>query len=34
MKRSRLTDSQILVVLKQTEAGTAAPDPCREGTFY
>jgi putative transposase len=39
MKRSRFTDSQILLVLKQAEAGTAVPDPCREhgistATFY
>lgn len=30
MKRSRFTDSQILAVLKQAEAGTAVPDLCRE----
>ena len=30
MERSRLTDSQILAVLKQAEAGTAVPDLCRE----
>ena len=39
MKRSRFTDSQILAVLKQAEAGTAVPDLCREhgissATFY
>ena len=39
MKRSRFTDSQILAVLKQSEAGTAVPDLCREhgistATFY
>lgn len=39
MKRSRFTDSQILAVLKQVEAGTAAPAVCREhgissATFY
>lgn len=39
MKRSRFTDSQILAVLKQVEAGTAAPVVCREhgissATFY
>ncbi len=30
MKRSRFTDSQILAVLRQAEAGTAVPDLCRE----
>lgn len=39
MKRSRFSDSQILAVLKQAEAGTAVPDLCREhgissATFY
>jgi putative transposase len=39
MKRSRFTDSQILAVLKQAEAGKAVPDLCREhgissATFY
>jgi len=39
MKRSRFTDSQILAVLKQAEAGAAVPDLCREhgisaATFY
>jgi len=39
MKRSRFTDSQILVVLKQAEAGSRVPDLCREhgisgATFY
>ena len=39
MKRSRFTDSQILAVLKQAEAGMAVPDLCREhgistATFY
>ena len=39
MKRSRFTDSQILAVLKQAEAGTAVPDLCRahgisSATFY
>jgi putative transposase len=30
MKRSRFTDSQILSVLRQAEAGTAVPDLCRD----
>ncbi len=39
MKRLRFTDSQILAVLKQAEAGTTVPDLCREhgistATFY
>ena len=39
MTRSRFTDSQILSVLRQAEAGTAVPDLCREhgistATFY
>ena len=39
MKKSRCTDSQILAVLKQAEAGTAVPALCREhgistATFY
>jgi putative transposase len=39
MKRSRFTDSQILAVLKQAEAGKTVPDLCREhgisnATFY
>ena len=39
MKTSRFTDSQILQILKQAEAGTPAPDLCREhgistATFY
>lgn len=39
MKRSRFSDSQILAILKQAEAGTAVPDLCREhgissATFY
>lgn len=39
MKRSRFTDSQIMAVLKQAEAGTPVLDLCREhgisnATFY
>jgi putative transposase len=39
MKRSRFTDSEILAVLRRSEAGTAVPDLCREhgissATFY
>ena len=39
MKRSRLSDSQIMAVLKQVEAGTPVPNLCREHgvsttTFY
>jgi len=39
MKKSRFTDSQIMAVLKQAEAGTAVPDLCRQhgissATFY
>ena len=30
MKRSRLTDSQIMAILKQNEAGASVPDLCRE----
>jgi len=30
MKRSRFTDRQVLAVLKQAQAGTSAPDLCRE----
>ena len=30
MKTSRFTDSQILAILKQNEAGTSVPDLCRE----
>ena len=39
MKTSRYTDSQILSILKQAEAGTPVPELCREhgmssATFY
>lgn len=39
MKKSKFTDSQILAVLEQAEAGTAVPALCREhgistATFY
>jgi putative transposase len=39
MKKSRFTDSQIMAVLKQAEAGTPILDLCREhgisnATFY
>lgn len=39
MKKSRYTDSQILSILKQNEAGVSVPDLCREhgmsnATFY
>jgi len=39
MKKSRYTDSQILSILKQNEAGAAVRDLCREhgmnnATFY
>ena len=39
MKKSRYTDSQILAILKQAEAGTPVPELCREHgmsspTFY
>ncbi len=30
MKKSRFTDSQILAILKQAEAGTPVPGLCRE----
>lgn len=30
MKKSRYTDSQILSILKQNEAGSTVPDLCRE----
>ena len=30
MKISRLTDSQIMAILKQNEAGASVPDLCRE----
>jgi len=39
MKKSRYTDSQILAILKQAQAGTPVPQLCREhgmssATFY
>jgi len=39
LKTSRFTDSQIIAVLKQAEAGTPVPELCREhgissATFY
>ena len=39
MRKSNFTDSQILAILKQNEAGAAVPDLCREygissATFY
>lgn len=39
MKRSRFTDSQIIVILKEAESGTRVPDLCRnhgmsDATFY
>ena len=38
-KKSRFTDSQIIAILKQAEAGSPAPELCREhgissATFY
>ncbi len=30
MKKSRFTDSQIIAILKQAEAGQTAPDLCRQ----
>ena len=30
MKKSKFTDSQIMAILKQNEAGIKAPDLCRE----
>ena len=33
MKKSRFTDSQIMTILKQAEAGTPVPELCREHGF-
>ena len=33
MKKSRFTDSQIISILNQAEAGTPVPDLCREHTI-
>ena len=33
MKKSRFTDSQIISILNQSEAGTPVPDLCREHTI-
>lgn len=30
METSRYSDSQIIAILKQAEAGTPVPEPCRE----
>ena len=30
MKKSRFTDSQIMAILKESEAGTPVPELCRE----
>ena len=39
MKKSRFSDSQIIAILNQSEAGTSVPELCREhgissATFY
>lgn len=39
MKKSKFTDSQIMAILKQSEAGSPVPELCREhgmssATFY
>jgi putative transposase len=39
MKRSKFSDSQVMAILKQSEAGTPIPELCREhgissATFY
>lgn len=33
MEHSRLTDSQIIAMLKQTETGASVPKPCRQHGF-
>lgn len=33
MKKSKFTDTQIISILKQAEAGTAVPELCREHGF-
>lgn len=33
MKKSRFSDSQIMTILKQAEAGTPVPELCREHGF-
>ena len=30
MKKTRFTDSQVMAILKQNEAGASVPDLCRE----
>lgn len=33
MKKSRFTDSQIIAVLKQAQAGTPVPELCHAGSI-